>query len=206
MPQPIARPRPRAEHRRDHRGIAGAVVGDADQRLDDGAALHLVIVLADDPFLAAHVRARRGSSAGRPLKSRRRRASTACGVGVADARLATVACRTTAGRPSCRKCHVQVGDLVAADRTAAAGRSPRNVPSTVASTSSLAHSARSASQLLRRHGQDHALLRLRRSRFRCTTGPRTSAEPGRDAPTAPSFSPISPTAELKPPAPQSVMA
>ena len=28
---------------------------DADQRLDDAAALHLVIVLADDPFLAGDV-------------------------------------------------------------------------------------------------------------------------------------------------------
>ena len=52
---------PRAEHRQHDRGIAGAVVVHADQRLDDAAALHLVVVLADDPFLAADVAATTGS-------------------------------------------------------------------------------------------------------------------------------------------------
>ena len=45
-----------AEHRRDHGRIAGAVVGDADERLEDRAALDLVIVLADDPFLGRDAR------------------------------------------------------------------------------------------------------------------------------------------------------
>ena len=55
MPQPIARPDVRTQHRHDHRRVAGTVVVHADQRFDDAAALHLVIVLPDDPFLAAHV-------------------------------------------------------------------------------------------------------------------------------------------------------
>ena len=48
-------PRRLVKHRPQHGGVARAVVRHADQRLDDAAALHLVIVLADHPFLAAHV-------------------------------------------------------------------------------------------------------------------------------------------------------
>ena len=45
----------RIEHRAQHGRVARAVVGDADQRLDDAAALHFVIVLPDHPFLAGDV-------------------------------------------------------------------------------------------------------------------------------------------------------
>ena len=43
------------QHRPQHGRVARAVVGHAHQRLDHAAALHLVVVLADDPFLAADV-------------------------------------------------------------------------------------------------------------------------------------------------------
>ncbi len=55
MPQAIDDAAPRDEHRPQHRGIARPVVLHADERLDDAAALHFVIVLANDPFLAGHV-------------------------------------------------------------------------------------------------------------------------------------------------------
>src|SRR5262249_18792534 len=54
-------PCPRAEYRHDDGGIAGAVVRHTDQRLEDAAALHLVVVLADDALLAAHVVRRQDS-------------------------------------------------------------------------------------------------------------------------------------------------
>ena len=49
--QPPARP----AHRQDHRRVARPVVAIAHQGLDHGPALDLVVVLADDPFLAANV-------------------------------------------------------------------------------------------------------------------------------------------------------
>ena len=42
----------------NHRRIGGPDLQRAGQRLDDRAALHLVIVLADDPVLAGDVRMR----------------------------------------------------------------------------------------------------------------------------------------------------
>ncbi len=47
---------PGAENGRHHRRVAGAVVGNTNQWLDDAAALNLMVVLANDPFLAANVR------------------------------------------------------------------------------------------------------------------------------------------------------
>ena len=45
----------RFEHRPKHGRVARTVLPSADQRFDDAAALHLVIVLPDDPFLAGDV-------------------------------------------------------------------------------------------------------------------------------------------------------
>ena len=45
----------RAADRQDHRRRRPARRRIADQRLDHGPALHLVVVLADDPLLAANV-------------------------------------------------------------------------------------------------------------------------------------------------------
>ena len=44
-----------AGDRRHHTRVARAVAADADKRLDRGAALDLVVVLADDPLLRADV-------------------------------------------------------------------------------------------------------------------------------------------------------
>ena len=49
---------PRTEHRPQHGRIARPVVRHADKRLHHAAALHLMIVLPNDPFLAGHVRRR----------------------------------------------------------------------------------------------------------------------------------------------------
>ena len=43
------------QHRADDSRIAGAVVGAPYQGLEHAAALHFVVVLADDPLLAADV-------------------------------------------------------------------------------------------------------------------------------------------------------
>ena len=43
-----------AEHAADHGAIGGAL-SRPEERLDDRAALHLVVVLTDDPLLARHV-------------------------------------------------------------------------------------------------------------------------------------------------------
>ena len=66
-------PASRREDRPDDRGVAWSVVGDADQRLDDAPALHLMVVLPDHPFLAANVeRAEDLAKCGRRGPSRRR--------------------------------------------------------------------------------------------------------------------------------------
>ena len=48
-------PRRLVEHRPQHGRVAGTIVGHSDQRLDDAAALHFVVVLANHPLLAANV-------------------------------------------------------------------------------------------------------------------------------------------------------
>ena len=63
----------RAEHGPQYRGVARAIVRDADKRLHNAATLHLVIVLANDRFFTGDVGRREVSSTGRPLYSLLRR-------------------------------------------------------------------------------------------------------------------------------------
>ena len=48
-------PPPTGQHGRSTAASPGPIVRHADQRLDDAAALHLVIVLPNHPFLAADI-------------------------------------------------------------------------------------------------------------------------------------------------------
>ena len=55
MPQAMTRPRCESSRGRTTAASPGPSLCNADQRLDHAAALHFVVVLADDPFLAGHV-------------------------------------------------------------------------------------------------------------------------------------------------------
>ena len=81
--------------------------------LIDAATLHFVVVLPDNPFLAAHVvgsqdfdevvrEARRG------LSAHPRRVAASLGLATSG----ILAARTTAGRPSCKNCMIEVGHLI----------------------------------------------------------------------------------------------
>ena len=86
------------EERPDHGRVARAVVGDAGQGLDHAAALDLVVVLADDRFLAADVEAGehrlQGPAQISPVRGNRAPHARA---------VSSAARRSICGRPSWRK-------------------------------------------------------------------------------------------------------
>ena len=182
---------------------------DADQRLEDAAALHLVIVLADDPFLAAHVR--RGEDLQQDVVVSPVGDVAEASASGSPASLTLRVCARTRLRAPPAAGH-RAGSAcpgrrpAVPGRTAAAGPSPRNGRAPSPPRPRRRTSFCKLRPLLRRHRQDHALLRLARSRFRCTTDPAYFSGALSSCTLAPSPSAISPTAELKPPAPQSVMA
>ena len=99
MPQAITTPRRESSTGRSTAASLGPSFADADQRLHDAAALHFVIVLPNDPFLAGDVRrAEDLQQVVRVIRLAAGRRQSACGLA---ARRYT-ACRTTGGRPLCR--------------------------------------------------------------------------------------------------------
>ncbi len=149
------------QHGPQHGGVAGTVVGRAHQRLDHAAALHLVVVLADDPFLAAHVQRAEdpqqdvGIISAGPFRADLRGLRRRHVDGVADHRRAAVV----------EKLHRQVGHLlvVVFQQQPAGGHEAADRRSLDALRGA---QGRKVVPFLRRHGQHHALLGLGDPDFR----------------------------------------
>jgi len=88
----------------DDRGVARAVAGGADERLDDAAALNLVVVLPDDRLLAADVQP---GKKGLQLLSQIRRLRE---VGLRVAGRPPTRLQAELGHPAVEEFHVQKGD------------------------------------------------------------------------------------------------
>ena len=155
MPQATTRPRREPSTGRSTAASPGPSFVDADQRLDDAAALHFVVVLADDPFLAGDVE-----------RAEDLRSSVAVSRVAGGVRQTSSRCRRRRvnrlahdRRPAVvQELHRQVGDLAARRYFSCSRPVGTNRPMTVASTPSERHSAAELVPLLGRHGQHHPLL------------------------------------------------
>ena len=143
-----------ARLRRDHRGVAGAVVLDADQRLDDRSGLDLVVVLADDPFLRGDVGPRQ--DLGQRLRQIIGRGVDGIGLGLGRPHRRALQARHAV----VQEMHVEVGDgfaVVAQFETMVAGDL-----ADVGRLDALGgEDGQRHGDLGGRHGGDHAFLALR---------------------------------------------